>query len=113
MSWRELAQNTAKRTEFWSETSWISWQASSRKIQSAAESADVRDQLDGLVTQMVERGILFEEAVGEFEKRFIKRVLERNNGNQSRTAEVLGIHRNTLSRKLTEYKLDHRRGRSR
>jgi DNA-binding NtrC family response regulator len=62
---------------------------------------------------MVERGILFEEAVGEFEKRFIKRVLERNNGNQSRTAEVLGIHRNTLSRKLTEYKLDHRRGRSR
>lgn len=73
----------------------------------------MRDQLDGLVTQMVERGILFEEAVGEFEKRFIKRVLERNNGNQSRTAEVLGIHRNTLSRKLTEYKLDHRRGRSR
>jgi DNA-binding NtrC family response regulator len=73
----------------------------------------VRDQLDGLVTQMVERGILFEEAVGEFEKRFIKRVLERNNGNQSRTAEALGIHRNTLSRKLTEYKLDHRRGRSR
>jgi DNA-binding protein Fis len=62
---------------------------------------------------MVERGILFEEAVGEFEKRFIKRVLERNNGNQSRTAEVLGIHRNTLSRKLTEYNLDHRRGRSR
>ena len=73
----------------------------------------MRDQLDGLVTQMVERGILFEEAVGEFEKRFIKRVLERNNGNQSRTAEVLGIHRNTLSRKLTEYKLDHHRGRSR
>ena len=73
----------------------------------------MRDQLDGLVTQMVERGILFDEAVGEFEKRFIKRVLERNNGNQSRTAEALGIHRNTLSRKLTEYKLDHRRGRSR
>jgi len=31
---------------------------------------------------MVERGILFDEAVGEFEKRFIKRVLERTNGNQ-------------------------------
>jgi len=73
----------------------------------------VRDQLDGLVTQMVERGILFDEAVGEFEKRFIKRVLERNNGNQSRTAEALGIHRNTLSRKIAEYRLDHRRGRSR
>lgn len=65
----------------------------------------MKDQLDGLVTQMVERGILFDEAVGEFEKRFIKRVLDRNNGNQSRTAQVLGIHRNTLSRKIGEYKL--------
>jgi DNA-binding protein Fis len=73
----------------------------------------MRDQLEGLIVQMVERGILFEEAVSEFEKRFIKRVLERTEGNQSRAAEVLGIHRNTLSRKMTEYKLDHHRGRSR
>lgn len=73
----------------------------------------MRDQLEGLISLMVERGILFDEAVSEFEKRFIKRVLERTNGNQSRAAEVLGIHRNTLSRKITEYKLDHRRGRSR
>jgi DNA-binding protein Fis len=65
----------------------------------------VKDQLDGLVTQMVERGILFDEAVEEFEKRFIKRVLDRSNGNQSRAAEVLGIHRNTLSRKIDEYKI--------
>jgi DNA-binding protein Fis len=35
---------------------------------------------------MVERGILFGEAVGEFEKRFIKGVLERVHGNQSRAA---------------------------
>jgi len=27
----------------------------------------VKDQLEGLVSQMVERGILFDEAVGEFE----------------------------------------------
>ena len=65
----------------------------------------MRDQLEGLVIQMVDRGILFDEAVGEFEKRFIKRVLDRTNGNQSRAAEVLGIHRNTLSRKISEYKL--------
>jgi Fis family transcriptional regulator len=68
----------------------------------------VKDQLEGLVSQMVERGILFDEAVGEFEKRFIKRVLDRAHGNQSQAAHVLGIHRNTLSRKITEYKLDQR-----
>jgi DNA-binding protein Fis len=71
------------------------------------ERGNVKDQLEGLVSQMVERGILFEEAMEEFEKRFIKRVLDRVKGNQSRAAQALGIHRNTLSRKIGEYKLDH------
>lgn len=70
----------------------------------------MKDQLEGLVSQMVERGILFEEALGEFEKRFIKRTLERAHGNQCLAAKMLGIHRNTLSRKIGEYKLDHRNG---
>lgn len=73
----------------------------------------MKDQLEGLVTQMVERGILFDEAVSEFEKRFIKKVLDRAEGNQCRAAKILGIHRNTLSRKIEEYKLDHRGSRSR
>ena len=67
----------------------------------------MKDQLESLVGMMVERGILLDEAVHEFEKKFIKRVLERLNGNQSRAAKILGIHRNTLSRKVGEYKLDH------
>ena len=67
----------------------------------------MKEQLDGLVSQMVERGILFAEATQEFEKRFIKRALERANGNQSRAAQLMGMHRNTLSRKIGQYKLDH------
>lgn len=66
----------------------------------------MKDQLEFLIGMMVERGILLEEAVTEFEKKFIKRVLERSNGNQCRAAKILGIHRNTLSRKIGEYKLD-------
>lgn len=69
----------------------------------------MKDQLESLVGMMVERGILLEEAVVEFEKKFIKRALERANGNQSRAAKLLGIHRNTLSRKVDVYKLDHGR----
>lgn len=71
----------------------------------------MKDQLEALVGQMVEHGIHFDEAVNEFEKKFIKRVLDRFNGNQSRAARLLGIHRNTLSRKIGLYKLDprHRR----
>jgi DNA-binding NtrC family response regulator len=71
------------------------------------ERVTVKDQLEALVGMMVERGILLEEAVTEFEKKFIKRALEFANGNQSRAAKRLGIHRNTLSRKVEVYKLDH------
>ena len=66
----------------------------------------MKDQLESLVGQLVDRGILLEEAVAEFERRFIKRVMDHEEGNQSRAARVLGIHRNTLGRKLEEYKLD-------
>ena len=71
----------------------------------------MRDQLESLVGQMVERGIMFDEALHEFEKRFIRRVLDRMHGNQSRTAKILGIHRNTLSRKIDLYKLESRQRR--
>ena len=54
---------------------------------------------------MVERGILFPDAKREFEKRFIARVLQRHKGNLSRAAEDLRIHRNTLGKKIEEFKL--------
>jgi Fis family transcriptional regulator, factor for inversion stimulation protein len=73
----------------------------------------VKDPLEDLVSQMAERGILLEEAVGEFEKRFIKAAMEGSKGNQSRAARLLGIHRNTLSRKLGKFRLDRRNGRRR
>jgi DNA-binding protein Fis len=68
----------------------------------------VKDQLEALISQMVEQGIAYEDAISEFEKRFIKRVLDKANGNQSKAARELGIHRNTLSRKIDDFKLDHR-----
>ena len=73
----------------------------------------MKDQLEALINQMVEQGIAYEDAVAEFEKRFIKRVLEKAGGNQSRAARHLQIHRNTLSRKMLEFNLDHRSGRRR
>ena len=67
----------------------------------------MKNQLDALINQLVEHEILFEDAVGEFEKRFIRKVLENNNGNLSKAAKALRIHRNTLSRKVAALKLDH------
>ena len=67
----------------------------------------MKDQLESLVGNLVDRGVRLGDAVTEFEKRFIRHALESSRGNQSRAAKLLGIHRNTLSRKLGEYKLDH------
>ncbi len=73
----------------------------------------MKDQLEALVNQMVEHGIIYEDAILEFKKRFIRKILEKNKGNQSRAAKALGIHRNTLSRKIEDLGLDHQPNRRR
>jgi DNA-binding NtrC family response regulator len=65
----------------------------------------ISDRLDKLVEEMVDRGVRYEDAVHEFEKRFISKVLGSCDGCVSKTADTLGIHRNTLTRKMGEYKL--------
>ena len=68
----------------------------------------ISDRLDRLVDEMVERGVQFEDAIQEFEKQFISRVLGCCDGSLTRTADTLGIHRNTLTRKMGEYKIRRR-----
>ncbi len=68
----------------------------------------MKHKLEALVNQMVERGISYEDAISEFEKRFIGNLLAKSKGNCSKAAQALGIHRNTLSRKIEELGLDHR-----
>ncbi len=65
----------------------------------------MKQQLESLVSEMVDKGILFTEARREFEKKFIVRVLQQHRGNLSRAAQDLKIHRNTLGKKIAEYKI--------
>jgi len=65
----------------------------------------ISERLEKLVEEMVERGVQFEDAVREFEKRFISRTLGQNEGSLTKTADALGIHRNTLTRKMGSYKI--------
>ena len=67
----------------------------------------MKDQLEALINQMMEHGVAYEDAVSEFEKKFIRKMLEKTNNNRSKAAQALGIHRNTLSRKIHEFRLDH------
>jgi len=65
----------------------------------------MRDDLADLVQQMIDRGILFEDAQSEFERVFITRVLAKTNYNVCKAAKITGLHRNTLSRKMASYKI--------
>ncbi len=62
----------------------------------------MREILDQLVADMVDKGIRYDEAQREFEKRFISRVVQKADGNLSRAADTLGMHRNTLTRKIKD-----------
>ena len=65
----------------------------------------MRDDLVSLVQQMIDRGIRFEEAQREFERTFISRALAKTNHNVCKAAKMTGLHRNTLSRKMTAYRI--------
>lgn len=65
----------------------------------------MKNQLEELVQQMLERGVRFEDARREFERCFIDGALARSRGNVGRAAELLGMHRNTLARKAGTHHL--------
>jgi two-component system nitrogen regulation response regulator GlnG len=52
------------------------------------------------------RGDIYARALAEFERPLIMAVLERVGGNQIKAAQWLGINRNTLRKKLTDYEID-------
>ena len=61
--------------------------------------------MDKLVTEMLDKGVLYEDARREFEKMFIARALQRTRGNLGDAAGLLGLHRNTIARKISEYRI--------
>jgi len=64
----------------------------------------IHSRLENLVDEMLEGHILLDEAMCEFEKLYIKKALARHKQHISNTAAVLGIHRNTLAKRVATYK---------
>ena len=65
----------------------------------------MRDDLASLVQQMIDKGISFEDARREFDKHYISRIVSTSDGNLGQAAKALGVHRNTLTRKIRDLKL--------
>ncbi len=63
----------------------------------------MKAEMEQLIERMIAGGILYAEALQEFEKNFILKMLSRHNNNLSKASVALGIHRNTLSKRLEQY----------
>ena len=73
----------------------------------------MKEEFDGLIALMLERNIFLPEAIEILERSMIHRALEQSAGNQCAASKQLGIHRNTLQRKMQEFGLGHSRSRRR
>lgn len=62
---------------------------------------NLNGRLNQIVNELVRRGVTLEQARKEFEKQFIVAALRSNEGNFSRSAKSLGVHRNTLRNKVS------------
>ncbi len=68
----------------------------------------VRDALERYLSQLDghDAGRLYELVIREVEAPMLQTVLRYTRGNQSRAAEVLGMNRGTLRKKLKHYEID-------
>jgi DNA-binding NtrC family response regulator len=71
----------------------------------------MKESFEALIDHLVTGGFFMEEAVEILEKGMIERALAKNKNNQSEASKALGIHRNTLNRKMIEYQIDGKRPR--
>ena len=68
----------------------------------------MRARLEQLIDEMLDGKILLDEALAEFEKLYIQKALARSGDHLSHTATTLGIHRNTLSKRVADYRAQER-----
>jgi hypothetical protein len=66
----------------------------------------MKETFEALIDHLVGGGFFLEEAVEILEKGMIARALAKTANNQSEASKVLGIHRNTLQRKMLQFEIN-------
>jgi len=65
----------------------------------------VTNKLQAVVDELFRSGIRLDQALKEFERRYIEAALDGSRGNRTLAARTLGIHRNTLAHKIHHHRL--------
>ena len=110
---REL-ENTIKRLLVLTPDSIVSGEETKEAIDSQTgygETETTERKTEELVRMMVENSDLslhniHEEVIGKVEKQLIKNILAKTDGNMKQAAAILGINRNTLSKKINDLEIE-------
>ena len=68
----------------------------------------IRPRLEAVIDDMLDGHITLDEAIEEFEKLYIQKAFIRNRKRITNTADALGIHRNTISKRVHSYRAQER-----
>jgi DNA-binding NtrC family response regulator len=77
-------------------------------MEKRADKPTLHQRLETVIAEMVDRELSLNDALREFQKIFIEQAAKKYNGNQTKMARALGIHRNTLHCRAKKLKL-HRK----
>ncbi len=70
-------------------------------------SQEISDIVNNLVSNLDESsGNVYADIINKFEKQLLEIILDKTKGNKKKAAEILGMNRNTLAKKLTEFELN-------
>ena len=97
---------TAETTQSLEQTPMTFTVANNKKEEPLREC--VRDAIDGYFRQLGGHGTsdLYRLVLNEVEQPLLETVMRHTEGNQTRAAQILGLSRSTLRKKLTAYDLD-------
>lgn len=76
--------------------------------QEASSKSNLRDCLEQFVQECLDKGIHFKDAMQQMEMEFVMAVLAKTGYNISKAAGVIGVNRNTLSKKIHSFQSSER-----
>ncbi len=68
-------------------------------------SEQLHQKLDGLVRSLIHSNVDLDYARKQFDRAYIRETLKVNQGNIGHAARAMGVHRNTLSKRIKELKI--------
>ncbi len=72
------------------------------------EELSIHKKMEIMIKEIVDKELLFRDAMREFEKIYIETASKKYGGNKTKIAKALGIHRNTLNNRVRSLKISEK-----